>query len=412
MTQGSWKDDREGRQTYERRVRELTQWGNRGSTTQHERLAAEYLIAELQSLGIDGEREEFWGYGSSGLRLLLHVVCAGVGMGLLWIWSAATVVLGTITLVSLFLEDTTRGTLLSWLIPRRRSANVVARIAASGTAAQRRLVLIAHYDSQRTGRMWTDASHRAALRRSSWLPAALKSPFSFISVAMLLEIGMGLAMACGVVRMMPILCGALLLVFAYTALLLFDWAKGPYVPGASDNASGVAAVLSLAERWQKGPADGIELVLLFTSCEETGLNGSAAWSDRHAEENAALPTMFINVDGLGFGPPKYLVREVPVMGLHTVPYPAEMIDACRSAAKRAVGVLAHPQTMAGSTDGLALLVRGLKGITILGCQMDGYMPNYHQLTDTADRCNFETAWEGTEFVWEVVGQIASHRFEL
>jgi hypothetical protein len=405
----SLRENPEGRERYERRVRELTQWGDRGAATEREYRAAEYLVGELQGLGLSAEVEGFWGYRSSGLRLLLHVVCAGVGMGLIWIWPAATIALGTIAFVSLFVEDTTRGTLLSWLIPRSRSANVVARIVARDGKARQRLVLMAHYDSQRTGRMWTDASQRAALRRSARMPAALKSPFSFISLAMLMEIGLGVGMVCGIVRLMPILCGALLLAFVYTAFLLLDWAKGPYVPGASDNGSGVAAVLSLAEMWLAEPVGDVEVMLLFTSCEETGLTGSAAWADRHAKENAALPTVFVNVDGLGFGPPKYLVREVPVMGLHTVAYPTEMIEACRRAVETSGGVAAQPQTMTGSTDGLALLVRGLKGITILGCHEDGYMPNYHQLTDTVERLDFESAWKGTEFVWEVVRELAARK---
>lgn len=389
-------------QQYVRWVRELERFGHRGSATPHEHRAANYLADELKKLGLTPEIEGFLGYQSSGMRLLIHVLCAAAGIGLLWVWPLATILLGAVALSSLFIQETTRGSLLSRLISGAPSANVFARVPAQGKP-QRRLLLVAHYDTQRTGVMWNDSFQRAACRDSQWIPAAFKGPMTLISVAMLVEIGLGILQAVGSLPIVVSMMAALVVfIFTAAAAVLLDWSLGPYVPGAGDNGSGVASVLSLGRKWLDEPIPGVELILLFPGCEETGLIGSAAWADRHAAEFNTLPTVFMNVDGVGFGPPKYLVCEVPVVGLHTVPYSSWMIESCKQVAQGPDGVEALPQVMPGPTDGLALLVRGLPGITIIGCQEDCYLPNYHQLTDTSEKMDFDSAWAGTEFTWRLI----------
>ncbi len=86
------------------------------------------------------------------------------------------------------------------------------------------------------------------------------------------------------------------------------------MPGAADNATGAAAVLTLGEAWCRRPHDGVELVLLLPGCEEPGMLGSAAWADRHREELSELPTFFLNIDNLGVGPVRFFGAEIPLLG--------------------------------------------------------------------------------------------------
>lgn len=171
--------------------------------------------------------------------------------------------------------------------------------------------------------------------------------------------------------------------------------SGRTCPGAADNASGAAAVLSLAEDWLRRPEAGVELVLLFTGCEETGALGAAAWADRHRGEIAAVPTSFLNLDGLGFGPPHLLGCEIPLAGL-PVRYPPRLVARCMEAAAEGGHELPKPLTVAGFTDGLALRARGLSGVTLVGCQPDGRLPHWHRPTDDAARMDFDAAWDGVE----------------
>src|SRR6185312_15070293 len=101
------------------------------------------------------------------------------------------------------------------------------------------------------------------------------------------------------------------------------------------------------------PVEGIDLVVLLTGCEETGLMGAAAWASGNGglRERCA----FLNLDGLGFGPPHYLLAEVPVVG-----WPRGYDGRLLALAGAVAGGLENRVTgiaLPGPTDGLALLAR-------------------------------------------------------
>jgi hypothetical protein len=169
---------------------------------------------------------------------------------------------------------------------------------------------------------------------------------------------------------LSIAAAALLAVYAASGALLAQWSVGAPVPGAADNASGAAAVLSLAEDWLGRPETGVELVLLLTGCEETGALGVAAWADRHRVEIDARPTAFLNLDGLGFGPPHLLGREVPLAGPPRR-HPPGLVARCRRANADGGRDLPEALTLPGFTDGLAFLARGLPDVTLVDCQPGG-----------------------------------------
>jgi hypothetical protein len=72
-----------------------------------------------------------------------------------------------------------------------------------------------------------------------------------------------------------------------------------YYPGADDNASGVAALLSIASQWQHEPMEDVNLMLVATDAEEPGLYGAYAL----VEQLNTLPEMHIelalNLDMIG-----------------------------------------------------------------------------------------------------------------
>lgn len=393
------------RSRYEQRIRDLAGLGHRGSATEQEQRAASYLLGELRGLGLEAQEETFLGSTSFGARLLLHVALAAVGAALLWWVPWATILLGAAALFSLTVEQTTRGRLLSGWLTRSLSRNVIARSTVQ-SPPRRRLLVSAHYDTQRTGLVWREVWMQRLASILMRSPEALRSPFLPTTLAIAVQPLLGVA---ALLRVAPALVSALtaviLLVYGVTGILLADWGRGVHVPGASDNASGVAAALELAERWLGDPVDGVELVLLFTGCEETGLLGAAAWADAHRDEIRTLPTLFLNLDGLGFGPPRFLSAELPVAGL-PVPYPTDLVHLCRRTAHEQGLVDAGPHTVYGPTDGLAFLIRGIPGITVIGFRNRGHLPNYHQVTDTPDRVDFEAAWCGIEFASALLRHLA------
>ncbi len=66
----------EYRSNYEQRIRTLVGFGHRGSSTDRERAAADYLCGQLSSIGLNPEREAFTGTSSHGGRILIHVLLA------------------------------------------------------------------------------------------------------------------------------------------------------------------------------------------------------------------------------------------------------------------------------------------------------------------------------------------------
>jgi hypothetical protein len=200
------------------------------------------------------------------------------------------------------------------------------------------------------------------------------------------------------------LCG-----YAVFVVLLGQWAFSPGVPGAADNGSGVAAVIEIAEAWaEQPPSDSVELVVLLTGCEETGLMGAAAWLDARRDEHSPLPTVAVNVDGIGFGPPRFLGAEVPAAGV-ALRIPDWLRGVCETVAQDLGLSDAGPHALPGPTDALAFLARGVPAVSIVGFR-DGFrLPHYHTTSDTAANMDFAAAAAGRAFVAAVVRAVASDR---
>src|SRR5258706_11539314 len=141
----------DARARYEQRLRNLESFGHRGSTTDRERQAAIHLNDELAALGLSSQIESFAGYRSFAGRLLLPVAIAAAGATLLWHFPFVAAALSALALLSLAIEQSARGVLLSRLLPKHKSQNVTATLACGTATPRLRLVILGHYDTQRTG---------------------------------------------------------------------------------------------------------------------------------------------------------------------------------------------------------------------------------------------------------------------
>jgi acetylornithine deacetylase/succinyl-diaminopimelate desuccinylase-like protein len=243
-------------------------FGNRGSATDKEHEASEYLRGELHGLGLDVDLEQFSGCSSYGARWLLHVAIAAFGLGFLGWAPALSAGLGAVALISFVADEMTFGCWLSRPLLRMESFNVVGRFPTIAKPALR-VVVCAHYDTQRTGWMMSVAERLTALQ---WrLPTALKPPLLLLGLCFGLQALGGIG-AIWVDGSLVFVLGWLLAA-AYTVfgLLFTQWAVSPFVPGAADNASGAAAALTLADAWTREPIPGVDLVVVLTGCEESGL---------------------------------------------------------------------------------------------------------------------------------------------
>jgi hypothetical protein len=376
---------RTARSDFRQRVESLAGQGHRGSATPGEAAAADYLTGVLEAMGLRAGREEFRGSSTMGVRLLVPVFVAAVGLGLAWASGVAALsLLGAVGLAALVHEQMTGRAWLTRPVTRSPSANVLATVPPKGRT-RRRLVLCAHYDSQRAGLIWNRFTMVHVAPLIARLPGPMKTPLFVLTVAMVVQCSLPVLAPAASGPLASACHWAVAVVYALSILLLGEWAAGRFVPGASDNATGVAAVLEVARRWLLAePAEGVELVVLLSGCEETGLLGAAAWCDRHRDEIANVPTRFLNIDSVGFGPPRFLGRDTPMAGW-PLRYPRTMVEVARRAAGDGEWRDAGPHALPGPTDGLAFLARGVPGVTVVGFRGPGIMEYYHQPSDTVER---------------------------
>lgn len=242
-------------------------------------------------------------------------------------------------------------------------------------------MLVAHHDAAHTGLMW----------RHPWLAGAHLSedvvpPFAFGP-----EVGFALV-ALGARR----LGSAQLALALYGAL---DVARSPTVPGASDNATGVAGVIALVERFVAEPLPGTEVVVVIPGAEEAGMGGMAAWMRSPSARALDVPnTLVLGLDTLGAGEPVVLKAEGPPLRQR---YRAADLALADRGAENAGVPRPRRFTVGGWTDPVLALMAGFPTISLLSVHGGGFT-NYHLPTDTPDRVD----WRSAETCVRLAGGIA------
>ena len=337
----------------------------RRSASAGERESASFLARRLAEAGADDVRTDRFRYQTTwAWRQAPHFAAGLVAAAL------RSRALAAAALVSFDLEISGRSQWLGRLVPAGEGANVLARVpAAGGRPARRTLVLVAHHDAAQTGLMW----------RHPWLAGTARSRDEVSSFATGPEVGFALT-ALGFRR-----AGAALLALALYGAL--DVARSPTVPGASDNATGVAAVLALVERFARDPLDGADVLIVLPGCEESGMGGMAAWL-RSDEARALDPqrTLVLGLDTLGAGEPVVLAAEGPPRRQR---YRAADLAWADAGAERAGLPRPRRFTIGGWTDPVLALDRGLPAISLLSVRGSGFT-NYHLPSDTPERVDWES----------------------
>jgi Zn-dependent M28 family amino/carboxypeptidase len=166
-----------------------------------------------------------------------------------------------------------------------------------------------------------------------------------------------------------------------------DNARGVIHPGADDNASGTAGVLTvaaeLAKTYKNLPADANRrsILVMGFSAEESGLEGS-----RHYTRNAIAPVekhyLMINMDMIG------RLRDEPpleISGLGTAAGLAEWLDPYWKNAGFAIRPLTKRSQFDGRSDHASFHQVKIPAIFFF----TGLHEDYHRPADTADKINIE-----------------------
>jgi hypothetical protein len=386
-------------------IRRLCSFERRWAGTDAERRAANDLAAQLRERGRKVEVEPTNVHPEYGVNHAFHLTIAVAG-SLIAIFSPAVgFALVLVVAFSLFGDITTRFYLFRRLFFRRASQNVVSPGSSPGAPA--RVILCAHYDAAKTGMVFGPKSVERA-RRLSPRSRMLLGPYRVIfwSVALLLPM-LGARMAgahppaLAFVQLIP----TVLLMLAIVALL--DIALSEVVPGANDNASGVATALSVLDELQGEPPEGLDVWLLLTGGEECLAEGMRAFVRRHSGDLDRDTTYFVVIDSVGFGGVRWEVAEGMVVTYELDPRLAELCEAIaaadRDGAKRYdARPIAHPFM----TDAMPPRLARYATTTITCLDDDGLGPPwYHTLEDTPDRIDPRSLEHAHGFTVELVRQL-------
>lgn len=259
---------------------------------------------------------------------------------------------------------------------RPTGAAALARVPASDGERRATIVLVAHVDAARTGLVWDPRVVRLGagrhLRRRS--VDAFLGP---VAGALVLGAAGSLARA----RVARVTAGAVL---AVAAALNAQVARGATVPGASDNATGVAVLLDLVRGLAAEPLPGVEVLAVAPGGEEAGMGGFHAALDALAPELDPATTLVLGLDTLGAGRPVVAASEGAVRTHRYAPEDLALADA---GAARAGEPAPERWRIGGWTDPVLARHRGLRALSLLSMG-PGYFPGYHHPTDVPARVDW------------------------
>lgn len=350
-------------------IERLVAFRGRGPGTDAERRAAGHLRARLASLGRDAEVEPTWIRPNWPLAFTAYALF-GVVASIVSIAApvAGAIVAGVALLGALAdLSGRIHGGRL--LTGRRGSQNVVSREESERAGT---LVLVAHYDAARSGFVF---GRLAALgRRIGPLRPVVLALTLVLATAVLRAGGAGAA-------------GVEIVQFVATVVLILavpafaDIALSGIVPGAGDNASGVATTLRLAERYG-GDLEHFDVWVLLTGGEEAFGEGMREWMRRHRRDLDSTRTVFLNVDTVGSGTVRYTRREGVLVSTRHHP---RLLELCRQIAQEdaddADRYGARPLTVRAPTDALVARRSGFPAITVSCRASNDQAPHLHRHTD-------------------------------
>ena len=384
-------------------IEELCSFERRLTGTDAERRAANRLTERIRESGRHADIEPTYVHPQFGLVHAAHCTL-GVAGSLIAIAIPALgfgLVLAAAT--SMYLDLNYRFYLLRRLFFRRASQNVVSRGKRPGLPA--RVVLTAHIDAAKTGLVFAEKRARRSAKLATgngWFgPVRLL----FWSLALLLP-ALGARMAgvesdaIAVVQLPPTL------VLLVGAFLLLDIEMSAVVPGASDNASGVAtALVAAAELDAEGP-EHLDVWVVLPGAEECLQEGMRSFVRRHRKSLAEKPTYFLNLDTVGNGD----VRFNPGGGW-VVTYPAdpllfELAMAIAQADDEGEGRYgAKPLALGVAGDEMPPRLAGFPSLAISCTDDDGYAPGYHLPTDTPSAVDPAALERALGFTLELIRQL-------
>jgi hypothetical protein len=381
-------------------VEELCSFEGRLAGTDAERRAANRLAERLRSLGRRAEAEPAYVHPQAPLVWAAHCALGFAGSLAAVAEPAAGFAVVLLAATSLYLDLNARFYLLRHLFFRRASQNVVS--PGSNPDAPARLMLVAHYDAGRSGLMFSP-KQAARLQRLSSLIGLPHARLMFWSLAILLPM-LGARMAgvnsdaVAIAQLLPTLA---LLVAIF---LLVDVQLSRVVPGANDNASGVAVALGLAARLREEPAANLDVSVVLTGAEECGGEGMRAFIRSRRKSFDPASTYVVAIDSVGAGDVRWVMSEGLTVSFEMDRRLTELCAAVADADRESDDAYrAAPLRHESTTDALPARVHGWRATSITCREPDAGIPaNHHTQADAPSALEPDALERSERFTWELI----------
>jgi hypothetical protein len=374
-------------------VRGLAGFTGRGAGSDAERRAATWLAAQVAAAGHQVELETFWSRPNWALTHLWHVGLAVAGSLIALASPITGVVLLAVALVSVTADAISVFSLGRRLTPERASQNLVATVPREppASAPPSRLVLTANYDAGRVGlayRLRPATTRLTRLTRGltpGWIGWIWLATVWLLAIAILRETG-HTSHLIGAIQLPPTV--GLLLGFA----VLLDLALADWAPAASDNATGVAAVLEIANALSAAPPQHLQVNLVLTGAgdaEQIGLHRYLRAQRRRqtgTRRRWPSPRRTADMIVLGFAPcgggiPRWWQSDGVFIPLR---YSARLRRTASQIAEDEPHLRVAAHRGRGNTPAQPARIVGLPALTIGCLDANGLSPHSHEKADVAD----------------------------
>lgn len=362
---------------------------HRGASTQSERAAAEYIRDRFRSYTPDTELDDFYAIESPWLLFASYYAEFFIVALLAFLWPWIAFIYGVCVFL-MYLAEFSGYRILAHILPQYETQNVVARILSD--APKRLFIVSAHYDTPKYSAV-TSPGAQPWLRILHLLVLLFMVTVLMTCVAdalgLVADTQPRLDMALRWISVTGLLCAA-------AALAACEF-SGEFVRGASDNASGVAVLLALAQRFTEVPPKHADIWFLATGSKETWLSGMRQFLRSHRLDKGT--TYFLNVDQVGAGKLRYVIAEGM---LHLFRGDRDMVRAARA---EAAMFDAAPLTWRGlPSDALLPMMHGFKA---LGITASGARANLDDDSDHPGDIDYSTVTHAAAFAEGILRRLDS-----
>jgi hypothetical protein len=373
----------------------------RPSASPGERLAAEWLAAQLRAAGARDVRIEeepeangsfWWPMGIlAGAGALAGFVARKGGA----LRRALATTTGAAAAALLADEMPPGRRRFRRMLPKRTAHHVLAEIGPEH--ADRTIVLLGHHDAPHTAFFFNPVITEAVGENAPWVfeNTDTSPPLMWPVVAGPALVAAGAAL--GSRR----LTGLGTVVAAGTAAFMAHIGAGDVVPAANDNGTSNVAQIALARKLAERPLENTRVLFLSTS-EEALCEGMGLFMERHGHKLPRESTFFLCHEILG-SPHLLVLRGEGMLKMRE--YPRESLELLDSAAEE-LGIELFPNLrLRNATDTVFPLAAGYQCAAICSCNRWKNPSNYHWKTDTPENVDYGTVADAIRLAEAVIRKL-------